>query len=665
MQVLRSTASALGLGIALLSGSAAGQGSNSCSGAQPIAGFGSFAFNTISATTDAGTCNMQQDVWFRWTAPSTATFTVTTCGTAGFDTMLAAFSNVTCPPTGQIACNDDSCGLQSTIVFAAISGANYLIEVGSYPGSGGGTGSIVVSLGGSTGGCANPATGPDVIVGDLNGVQNYGQVGGMYAYSIGTDSCNVGDTELNWFANNNQHPVIGQNIYRLKDGRFQQLGQSWLKHGFTALQLNLCCSCQSSGTGTRLGVGCSDPYGAGLNGSQGGLGPRSEVNATTGAFLYPFGAQGASGDSIYKRCQVPGADIDPTLNPTAAYYGEAQYVTPDDAAAGNGTNNASWRPLSRSGFSLNVTSSTRRAEPAVMAWKAADPTVDVQIVDVPNEGRLWVASNCYQGTGGTYRYEFVVFNLNSHRSVRSFTVPVGVGANVINAGSSFPRSHSGEAFANTAWTAQTLADRIVWSTDTFAANPNANAIRWGTTYSFWFESGNAPEVKTGTLGLFRGGPQADPAVSVCGPMGGMGQPIVTNYCTATANSTGQLGSITAQNIDLNARTMELAAANLPASVFALSIVSRTQGFVANPGGSSGNLCLSGTIGRYFGGAILQTSGAGTLLESGSLDLMPIPPNGVAVQPGDTWYFQYWHRDIISGLGIPTSNYTDGVRVIFP
>ena len=68
------------------------------------------------------------------------------------------------------------------------------------------------------------------------------------------------------------------------------------------------------------------------------------VNAYTGAFLYPFGAQGQSGDSVYKRCQVDGADVSATNYPNATYYAEGQYVTPDDAAAGNGTNNASWRP---------------------------------------------------------------------------------------------------------------------------------------------------------------------------------------------------------------------------------------------------------------------------------------------------------------------------------
>jgi len=520
----------------------------------------------------------------------------------------------------------------------------------------------------------NPATsGADVIVGDLPAVTTYGTVGALSAYSIGTTSCNIGNVELNWFANNPNHPVIGQNIYRLNDGRFEQIGQSWLKHGFTALQQNLCCSCQSSGTGTRLGRGCSDPYGSSLNGSQSGLGPRSEVNATTGAFLYPFGFQGATGNSVYKRAQVLTSDVNPANFPNATYYGESQYVAPDDAAAGNGTNNVSYRRLNRPGsttsssYTLNTSGmpATVRMQPALMAWKAADPTVDVQIVDVPNEGRIWVASNCYQGAGGMFRYEYAVFNLNSHRSVASLEVPIGGGAFIQSQGVSFPMSHSNEPYSNAPWTTQASPSSVSWFTDDFGINPNANAIRWGTMYSFWFESPNAPEIKTATLGLFRPGAQADPIVSVCGPIGGAPLPIVSNYCTANANSTGVTGTITAQNIDLNARTMEVAAANLPTNVFALSLASLDQGFLTNPGGSSGNLCLSGNIGRFLSGTIVSTGATGTILEIANLDAIPQPSSFVVVQSGETWNFQYWHRDLIVGLGIPTSNYTDGVSVFFP
>ena len=202
---------------------------------------------------------------------------------------------------------------------------------------------------GGNGGTVCGLPGVDVIVGDLMDVSNYSSLNGIEAFAVGTTSCNIGDQNLLWVAGTNQHPVIGQNMYRLKDGRLEQIGQSWLKHGFTALTENICgCGCNGQG-GSVLGVGCSDPYCCGLNGQQSGLGPRSEVNAHTGIFNYPFthGDQGSTGDSTYKRLQVAISDLDPAQDGGGTYFVEGHYVTQDDAAAGNQDNNASYRQVTR------------------------------------------------------------------------------------------------------------------------------------------------------------------------------------------------------------------------------------------------------------------------------------------------------------------------------
>ena len=66
--------------------------------------------------------------------------------------------------------------------------------------------------------------------------------------------------------------------------RFEQIGQSWGKHAFAAASSNGCnFGCNGVG-GDHLGSGCSDAYGAGLNGSQGGIGSRAWVNPFTGSF---------------------------------------------------------------------------------------------------------------------------------------------------------------------------------------------------------------------------------------------------------------------------------------------------------------------------------------------------------------------------------------------
>ncbi|MCA9323108.1 MAG: hypothetical protein KDB53_20375, partial [Planctomycetes bacterium] len=96
--------------------------------------------------------------------------------------------------------------------------------------------------------------GPDVIVGDLPSTQSYGSLGTISAFSIGTTSCNIGTQNLNWYSNVNQHPVIAQNLYRIKNDRFEMIGLSHLKHGFTALTGSVCDTCQNPGTGSQLGV---------------------------------------------------------------------------------------------------------------------------------------------------------------------------------------------------------------------------------------------------------------------------------------------------------------------------------------------------------------------------------------------------------------------------
>ena len=83
---------------------------------------------------------------------------------------------------------------------------------------------------------------------------------------------------------------------------------------------------------------------------------------------------------------------------------------------------------------------------------------------------------------------------------------------------------------------------------------------------------------------------------------------------------------------------------------------------ANPGGSAGHLCLGSPIGRLVGGSVLVTGSAGTLREAVDLDVIPQPTGAVAVQAGETWHFQLWFRD--SNGGVPTSNFTDGLRVVF-
>ncbi|QDV06808.1 hypothetical protein Poly30_23230 [Planctomycetes bacterium Poly30] len=138
----------------------------------------------------------------------------------------------------------------------------------------------------------------------------------------------------------------------------------------------------------------------------------------------------------------------------------------------------------------------------------------------------------------------------------------------------------------------------------------------------------------------------------------------TGYCRANVNSTGQPGLLAGSGSLLTADNfVRLTASQMPASAFGFFLVSRTQGFVANPGGSQGSLCLVGSIGRYDGSGQVQQSDA-----SGSfalhIDILAIPqPNGTfAAFPGETWNFQAWYRDGVNGSA--TSNFSNGLQLDF-
>lgn len=385
--------------------------------------------------------------------------------------------------------------------------------------------------------------GPDVIVGDLPSMGNYPAVGGIEAYSVATTSCNMGTQNLLWFSGNSNHPVICQNIYRFKalpNGvtQIEQIGLGWLKHGFAALALNLCCTCNNPGTQTLLGVGCSDPYSSGLNGQQGwpsgGLGPRFEVNAHTGAFPYPYTFRGQTGNGIYKRIQVKISDIDNNQDGGGLYFVEGHYVTPDDAANFNQNNNASYRQITIAQGSWNAspTGSTHREEQAIRAWKANDVTVkENEILTLEadsNKGLVILCSDVTDLGGGTWHYEYAVYNMNSDRSISSISVPVADTVNVTNIGFHDVDYHDGDGFGSTSgspvnfdgtdWPAVHMNGKLTWSTDDFNTNPNANAIRWGTTYNFRFDADQPPITAAVELGYYKPGPTSTISTNTNAPM---------------------------------------------------------------------------------------------------------------------------------------------------
>ncbi|MDQ6655915.1 MAG: dockerin type I repeat-containing protein, partial [Verrucomicrobiota bacterium] len=390
--------------------------------------------------------------------------------------------------------------------------------------------------------------GPDVIVGDIPSMDQAGSVGTQVGLEIGTTSCNTGNVELNWFALPNvDHPVIPQNFYRMSGGaanseRFEQIGQSWLKHAFTALQNNACnFGCTPAANGTHLGVGCSDPYSASLNGSQSGLGSRAWVNPFTG--VYPSTARDHTNHThtaLSHRVLVNASDLNTTTNVGATYYAEAQYVTPHEYAwcqthAGqcNMYNNASYRRFNVTGttsFTFSAVGATVTMTPAVLAWTGSSIT---PVEPAPGQdGRAFVAYKVSGPVNGVYHYEYAINNQNLDRSIQSFSVPLGCGVAISNVDFHAPLNEQGwpqdgtvnsAGYSNTPWSTSQTASSIAWSSETFAQNPNANAIRWGTLYNFRFDSPRPPQAASATVGFYKTGAPVTvniqaPTPDACNPL---------------------------------------------------------------------------------------------------------------------------------------------------
>ena len=367
--------------------------------------------------------------------------------------------------------------------------------------------------GGGDGGTA--AVGPDVIVGAIPDVATYtaATVGGVqYAsYAFGSTSCNIGTQQLQWQPNpSNLHPTIPQNMYRIKNGAIEQIGISWCKHGFCALQQTLCGTCTPAGTGcpTVLGIGCSDPYTASLNGTQSDLKGRGPVNASTGVFSGTYtDPTSPLPASLAERCAVARNDLDPALNAGATYVAECQYIHQQDAAAANDDNNASYRMVTvgatwgTNGYPLTLTGATMQQLPAIYAWQAAFPTsVSIKSYDVIGDGRFLLAYRVTDNGNGTWHYEYAVHNLNSDRCGGSFSVPVPAGVTLSNIGFKSPKYMNGEGYSNTDWTVTQAGGAVTWTCEP-NTNTNANALRWATLYNFRFDANIAPASTAGTVTL--------------------------------------------------------------------------------------------------------------------------------------------------------------------
>src|SRR5215216_5248661 len=408
--------------------------------------------------------------------------------------------------------------------------------------------------------------GPDIIVGDLPDMVQIGNTGTQVGLGVATTSCNNGDVPVNFYALPNiDHPFFPQNFYRMSGGadnlqRFEQIGQAWIKHTFGASEDDGCslgCNTNNCTQFSQLCPGCSDPYLADENGWWDLLGSRAWVNPFTGAFLSnpdPTNHTGHSAhDGVSHRIRVNVSDLNTTLNSGATYFAEAAYLDPleytwcqSHPGQCNMYNNSSYHQFHVNGttnFTFSAVGETVRMKPAIKAWTGA--TVSQLEPDPGNDGIWFMGYKVTNPAPGVYHYEYALYNENLDRSIQSFSVPLGAGANLSNIGFHAPPQEpgwandnipGGQGYSSTPWAVTQTSDSITWNSETFAQNQAANAIRFGTMYNFRFDADQPPQSANATVGFFKTG--SPMMVAIQGPAaGGGGTPTPTPTATVTATPT--------------------------------------------------------------------------------------------------------------------------------
>lgn len=144
--------------------------------------------NALSTTTTPQACGFgSNDVWFRFAAPCEAEFQFETCGSS-FDTVIELFSG-SCASLTSIDCNDDDCGLQSSLSAYLLEDQVVYLLVGGFSGA---TGSVTITVTGGIG-YANDecSTATPIVLGDNGPFTTVGSSPSSPAMICGTNLCDA------------------------------------------------------------------------------------------------------------------------------------------------------------------------------------------------------------------------------------------------------------------------------------------------------------------------------------------------------------------------------------------------------------------------------------------------------------------------------------------
>ena len=141
------------LNVVCTPGGGGGVPDDECSGATPLTLGPNGPFSTVGYTTSVPgwLCAIGgSDRWFQYQATCTAPHTFYTCSpNTDYDTAIELFAG-SCACLTSLGCNDDTCGLQSSVTGLLTQGSTYFVRVGGFA-SGTGNVELTVAIGTNTG----------------------------------------------------------------------------------------------------------------------------------------------------------------------------------------------------------------------------------------------------------------------------------------------------------------------------------------------------------------------------------------------------------------------------------------------------------------------------------------------------------------------------------
>ena len=540
---------------------------------------------------------------------------------------------------------------------------------------------------------ATAASAQDLIITDIGSefegraVEYYGEDNGVLSYNFTTTIKNASGAAAAIGATNGAHPVLGQSMYRILDGRIEQIGQGMAKHRVQPF-LNLGgCGDPLAGNGA-LSAGCTDTYGAyyvdygpdGIGYDEDG--PKYQVNPTTGALelpiLYPPCAAWNLGDAV-SHIEVDALDIDPFINDGAIFLAEAQVISADDALAGNNGNNVAIRLLSVNAVDdVQAVWGTAADATALDLFAAVHPEAMVTEVINEDEGgagvdsRVIVACNVIELPNGLYRYEYAVQNVDSHQGVRSLRLPADCAYLQL---SDFAQHHvdynqCGEIWQSDDWSTSLVGGLLEFSTGVHTGNEATNfswsgvpygepsPIRWGTMSNFSFTATTPPQVIEVELGLFRPGSNMSLTATTLGPCKDL-QCSTERYCEGTVSSVGNIAAMNVMgSTNVSDNSLTLYANSVPANQWGIFFYGHEE--LQHPIGG-GTLCVGGSLFRV--NPAVQANANGLAMLHVDLTQGPMGSGPGKITPGSVWNFQLWFRDP-AGPTYSGFNFSDALRVEF-